>query len=389
MTTKLGGYHDLTATLKNALTAMGVTAPHTGQPFTEAMLLGIGGGLGAGYILWEFKSHGAGSLVIAFSNLWNYTVRHMTNMCERINVQITVQETSGVKAAKANFDAAVAVGKPFLVAVDKASLPYQQLPESLKGYGVWLVGVHGVENGDVLVDDLSEKLYRVPVDIFMAARNVIPSDKNRIIRIEAPTNIDIQAAINTGLADCIEYMSSGSETFALPVYKKWARMFTDTKNKKGWPVVFGERKGLFNALGSIYEGVILDDTEGCGLRGMYADFLIEAADVVNKPALKQVAQQYRALADLWVEFAESALPASVPELRNLRDLLRQRYQLLHEHQFDKMRPVSDQIEASRLKYNSDFPMRDGVDDLFADLGQKISVIYDAEVAALEALKNAQ
>ena len=38
----------------------GPARPHTGQPLSEAMVLGAGGGLGAGYILWEFKAHDRG-----------------------------------------------------------------------------------------------------------------------------------------------------------------------------------------------------------------------------------------------------------------------------------------------------------------------------------------
>ena len=51
---QFGGQHPETAGYKNILAYQGVKAPHTGKPFSEAMLLGIGGGLGAGYILWEF-----------------------------------------------------------------------------------------------------------------------------------------------------------------------------------------------------------------------------------------------------------------------------------------------------------------------------------------------
>jgi len=67
----LGGKHPETATMKNTLAALGVKAPHTGKPFTEKMLLGIGGGLGMGYILWEFKKHDSAILVMAFQNKWN------------------------------------------------------------------------------------------------------------------------------------------------------------------------------------------------------------------------------------------------------------------------------------------------------------------------------
>ena len=52
-----GGLHPETATLANVLANRGVVSGLTGEPLTEAAILGIGGGLGAGYILWEFQSH--------------------------------------------------------------------------------------------------------------------------------------------------------------------------------------------------------------------------------------------------------------------------------------------------------------------------------------------
>jgi hypothetical protein len=388
MTEKLtAGKHDSTSVLKNILTAQDVTAPHNGQPFSEAMLLGIGGGLGAGYILWEFKAHGSATIVLGFRNRWNYVPQHLTTLCDRIGAKTTVQEAGGTKAAKANFQAAVEAGKPFIAWVDKASMPYQQLPESLKGYGIWLVGVHGVENDEVLVDDLSEKLYRVPLDTFTAARGVIPSDKNRIMLVEAPAKIDLKAAIEAGIADHIEYMSSGSESFAPPVYKKWSKLMTDTKNKKGWPVVFAQRNGLFDTLSSVYEGVVLDDVDGCGLRGMFADFLDEAAGAVNKPALKDAAQQYRDLAGLWGQLVDAAFPASVPAFKQMRDALKQRYEMLHRHELDKMQAASNQIAEMRAQYQRDFPLGDAeVKDLFAAMGEKLSAIYEAETAAVDTLK---
>jgi hypothetical protein len=381
-----GGSENAIAALKNVLATQGVTAPHTGQPFSEAMLLGIGGGLGAGYILWEFKEHGSANLVLGFRNRWNYVPQHLATLCERIGAVTAIQETGSAKAANANFQTALDAGQPFIAWVDKASLPYQHLPESLKGYGIWLVGVYGVENGAVQVDDLGEGLYSVPLDTFTAARGVIPSDKNRIMRVDVPSQIDLPGAIQAGIADGVEHMSSTSESFAPPVYKKWAKMMTDKKNKKGWPVVFAERLGLFDALCSVYEGVKLDNTEGCGLRGLYADFLEEASEVVNRPALKQVAQQYRDLAGLWTRLADAALPAHVPAFQQARDLLEKRYHLLRAHQFDELRAVSDQIVALRATYKRDFPIDDDVDALFIDMSSQLSAIYDAEISAVESLK---
>jgi len=65
-----GGLHPETATLANVLANQGVVSGLTGGPLTEAAILGIGGGLGAGYILWEFKSHSGPVLILGFRNQW-------------------------------------------------------------------------------------------------------------------------------------------------------------------------------------------------------------------------------------------------------------------------------------------------------------------------------
>ena len=49
-----GGLDGDTAAFANVLANLGVEAG--GAPLSEAMVLGAGGGLGAGYILWEFEA---------------------------------------------------------------------------------------------------------------------------------------------------------------------------------------------------------------------------------------------------------------------------------------------------------------------------------------------
>src|SRR5262245_32625283 len=67
-----GGLHPETASLANVLANQGVTSGLTGEPLTEAAIFGIGGGLGAGYILWEFQRHDAPVLTLGFGNRWQY-----------------------------------------------------------------------------------------------------------------------------------------------------------------------------------------------------------------------------------------------------------------------------------------------------------------------------
>ena len=55
-----------------------------------------------------------------------------------------------------------------------------------------------------------------------------------------------------------------------------------------------------------------EGSDGTALRGMYADFLTEAASILNSPALDDAAAEYRALGAKWRAFADTALDPSVP-----------------------------------------------------------------------------
>ena len=154
---QFGGAHPVTATLTNVLAAEGAIAPHTGRPFSEAMIFGVGGGLGLGYILWEFKAHATANIVLGFRNRWNYPVDYLTQACERLGIRPEFHETGGGKTAAETLADLLAAGRPCLLWVDKAHLPYLYLPASLQGYVSHVIGVCGDDPqvGTILVDDQS------------------------------------------------------------------------------------------------------------------------------------------------------------------------------------------------------------------------------------------
>lgn len=390
--TQFGGQHAETASLTNILAAQGITAPHTGKPYSEAMLLGIGGGLGAGYILWEFKEHNAKVLVFGWQNRWQYTTQFYENLCKRIHVKPIFHETGSQKAAAAQLEDALRAGHPAVAWVDRAQMPYLQLPKSLEGHIGHLVSIYGIDDGDVMVDDLAAKPLRVPQEIMASARARIGSYKNRLLLVSADGMADLPGAIMAGIQDEIEHLSKDSDSFSLPTFQKWGKMMTQRKNAKGWPVVFADRRGLYGALKSVYEGVELVSTGGGGMRGLYADFLDEAASIVNLPALGEVAGQYRALAGQWHGLAEMALPDSSEPLRETKRLLLERYDVLMKNGgdgLDALQPLTIRLNALHAEHHYTFPMSDGaIDTLFAALGEGLLALYGAEVKALVALKAA-
>ncbi|MCP5099298.1 MAG: BtrH N-terminal domain-containing protein [Chloroflexi bacterium] len=390
--TQLGGYHPETAAMTNILANSGVVAPHTGRPFTEAMILGIGGGLGATYILWEFKKHKSAVIVLAFRNKSNYVVEYMQNTCDRLGATAVIHETGGVKTATKQLNNALAAGKPAITWLDQQQLPYLGMRDIYNGCFGYLINTIGYDQAtnEYLLDDKSSKPMRIDADTLSSARARIGSSKNRLFLINAPTApINLEQAIQSGIADCVDYLSSTSQSFSLPVLKKWARMMTDTKNKKGWPTVFKQGTGLYSTLRSIYEGIRWTTTEGEALRGMYTNFLTEANQVTPHPALADAAAHYKELAELWAAFAKATMPDSLPAMQETKQLLSEKYTIWRElgHEgMPQIQTLNEQLIALEMELNPGVPITPEVAaDLFTDLQDRLYELFDKEKTALKTL----
>jgi hypothetical protein len=391
--TQLGGILPETATLTNVLANQGFVSPHNGRPLSEAMVLGIAGGLGCGYILWEFEKYESAILVMGFHNKWNYPTEFMQKFCDRVGVTAEFLETGGTKTAVRQLDEALGDGRFPIAWVDQQTLPYFYMRAMYSGCFSHFVTVFGREGDHYLLDDRSQKPLAVNSASLSQARARIGSYKNRLLLLHPNgREFDLPAAVMAGLEDCVDYLSQSSQTFAPPVYKKWARLMTDTNNKKGWPVVFKDKVGLYSTLRSLYEGIELFGTAGGGLRSVYADFLDEAQDVVNLPRLQEAAEQYRQAAALWSAFAEAALPDSVQPLSETKKLLNQKYSHFLTEGNDsaaELSRISQKLEELEVVLNGRFPLNDSdMHTLFADLQTHLEKIYAAEQKALDALAGA-
>jgi hypothetical protein len=384
---KFGGVHPETAALKNVMTFYGLDAPHTRKPFSEAMLLGIGGGLGSMYILWEFEKHGYPSLVLGFQNKANYPVKFLNNLAARIGATTKVDETTSKKKAAAQLQQTLAAGDPAIVWLDLGGKPYYR---HFLAMGVAVA--YGLEEDNVLLDNLAVKPYRIPADLMAAARAKVPSFKNRIMTIEPSRTINLEEAVLQGIQDCIKYLGASSTSFALPSLRKWSRMLTVTKNKKAWPVVHPGGRGLYGSLRTIYEGIEIIGTGGGGLRGLYADFLDEAAALLNHSDLKRSADHYRNLHARWSALAHAALPDQIEAFRTTKELLNRRAKIFREQGSEGLKtaaPIADKLHELKGELNDSFPMNAAdTTALFADLQSHVEGIYLAEKEALADLEKA-
>ena len=286
-----GGVHPDSAAIANVLA-------HHGTEVSEALVLGVGGGLGAGYILWEFEAHHTPALVLGFRNQWQYPGRWAAKTLERLGVRFELRETGGAKGAAARLDAALAAGRPAIATVDRQEIGHWHLPAHQSGHGGYPVIVYGAGGDRVRIDDRNLAPLSVERARLDAARARVGSYQHRLVLIE-PAEIapdTLRAAVRAGLADAAEHLSAPSDSFGLPAWRKWARMLTDTRNAKAWPKVFADERGLAGALLSTYQGIEPVGAYGGHLRGLYADFLDEAAVLLEAPRLTEAATAYRPLA---------------------------------------------------------------------------------------------
>ena len=117
------GRHWETGSIHNVLAYQGVKAPHTNEPISEALLLGISGGITVGYFTFEYTGY---LPHVAF--LTRNTFSPMDTMLDRLAIPRDTIQTTSADKADSNLFAVLESGRPPLVWADIFNLPYNHLP---------------------------------------------------------------------------------------------------------------------------------------------------------------------------------------------------------------------------------------------------------------------
>ncbi|MFG0317712.1 MAG: BtrH N-terminal domain-containing protein [Planctomycetota bacterium JB042] len=383
-----GGTHPESATIANALAYLGAVAPHTGKPFSEELLFGIGGGIGIGCALWEFKKHDAAVMTLGFQHRWNDPRQYTETICSRLSAPHVFHETGGAKTAQKNLAQVLAAGRPAICWVDQGNLPYLHLTKEFSGCFGWIVIAYGLDEKSVLIDDLGKKPFLLTRDQFQTARGRIGAHKNRILAVGPPEAPLLERAVVAGMRDCVEQLTSKSDAFGLPALLKWAKAVTDKKGKKGWPTVFPDGVGLYGALVALHESICHLGTDGAGLRSMFADFLSEASRILDDKAVAKVSRRYRAVAKHWSRLAEIVLPPET--FAETLDLIEKKHVILRtqgQTGLEELKRYSDRLEALRQKHNQSCPLGPKTRQaLYGEIAAQLKEIHKAEVDAVALLK---
>ena len=382
-----------TGYLKNALAYQGVTAPHTGQPYSEALLMGINGGLCAGYFSFEYTGH--------LPHL-HFLTRYLYDeepgaVFERLAIPIQTQQTTNPTKAAANVIGALAQGKPAIVWADIMTLPYNNQPIGA-GWFVMPLLVYGYQvGGSVQLADRARVPLTVSEELFAAARARLGKTRHRMMTISAPNADKLPDAVRGGIQSCIEIFSGKSPVgsngnFGFNAYHKWAKLLTDSKIKESWAVRFAPGARMYAGLVSAYRYIEVFFTGGRGARHIYADFLSEAAVVLNKPALSDAAPLFGDCAAAWDQLTSALLPDHVPLLRETRELLERSYHLFLDQggaSLDERQQIRARLTELEQQAAADFPLSGAqAADLRAELATLVLELHDVEKVAISALVDA-
>ena len=388
-----GRYWD-TAAIRNALDYQGVKAPHTGQPFSEAMLLGISGGVTFGYFTFHYKGYDP-----QVNLLTRNTFDPMERIFDRLKLPRDLRRTTSADKGRQNLIDALEEGYAPVASPDMWLLPYNALPYDEGMWGGMPLVIYGYEPeiGEAYISDRSRVGLTVSADDLDQARSRIKKERQRLILLGAPDDAALANAIRQGIADCAALMTEkppkgSARNFGLKALQHWADML-QKKSKGSWAREYATGRPLLAALTAAYTfmGPAFGKTVQAE-RDVYADFLDEAAHVLNADALTNAAALYRAAGEAWQGLHGSLLPDALPMLGDARAAINRKTALFIDsgaENLDEIIAERDRLESLKTEAESDFPLTDAdIADLRASIRERVLQVLEAEAAAVQALKAA-
>jgi len=393
---QFAGRHWETGTVRNFLAQRGFVAPHTSEPYSEALLLGVSGGITFGYFTFLYEGYDPQCNILTRN-----TFDPLDTLLSRLGVVQYLEHTRRPERAEQILLDTLEEGQPAIVWADMWSLPYNALKHDEGMWGAFPILVFGYDRDADQVriaDRAAVPLTITPAEL-ATARGRIKKEKFRLLTLDAPNPEKLASAVRLGICDAIRLFTEkppkGSRNnFGLTGLAYWANALTKSRQRPSWQNLFPAGLPMYAGLTSAYEFAFLfgkgleEDAE----RGLYADFLAEAAVLLGQPALNEAAARYRAAARVWQELPALLLPTDVQPLGETRALMQRRHRLFIEQggaALAEIWAVNDRLAAIRREMVADFPLSEPEVAAHRErLAAHILRIRDAEQAAMTTLEAA-
>jgi len=388
------GLHWETGSVRNYYDYCGVKAPHTGGPYTEALLMGISGGAVMGYFPFSYQGIDPHARILTRN-----TFDPMETMLQRIGAVQKARQTGSADKAVRNLVDVLQGGTPAIAWVDAMQLPYDPQPYEFEIAHMMPVVVYGYdEEADrVAIADRARVPLSATTGQLAAARAQVKKVRNRILTLEPPDHDKLREAVELGIWDCINLYTEkppkgARHNFGFAAYERLADALRKPKIRGSWDKDFPRGRKMYAGLESVFSDTHTFGKVGFAERDMYADFLGEAADILQKPALREAGEQFRVSAAAWEELGLILLPEEIPVWAEARGLMLTNQRLFLEEggaKLEKGRANCARLIEIRREMEADFPLSDEEVVVFRDrIAEQVLKIRDTEAPAVATMKEA-
>ncbi|GIH03713.1 hypothetical protein Rhe02_17800 [Rhizocola hellebori] len=315
------GGHRLSSLVGHLLRQAGHVAPHTAAPYSEAMVCGLGGGIGFMYATFEYTNIPPLVTIVA----QHHPEPWLAAVLARLGIGSSETHSGSVPRALAQLRADLELEKAALCLVDRSALPWHSDTLALASdpYQVVVAGA----KGDILyLDDVNAQPHPISEDDFARAWSGYKKGRHHRVTVDRPAKpVDLPAAIATALAVTVAHLTgpvlgnSFDVNFGFSGMTRLAAQLRDERTKSGWVRRFADPGAYAWALLRLYECVELEYTAAGATRPLYADFLDEAAVVLGKKELARAAELFRQSGQSWSKLADLAAETAddLPEVTEL------------------------------------------------------------------------
>ena len=386
------GRHWETGSVHNYFAYRNVNAPHTNQPYSEALLLGVSGGIVMGYFTFAYEGYDPHVALLTRN-----TFDPLNTMLSRLGVVQEIRQTTKPDKGIRNLVDTLEEGLPAITWADIWSLPYNALAYDEGMWGTFPIVIYGYEEetDQVWIADRAAVPLTVTTEQLMTARARIKKDKFRIVTLEMPDPEKLASAISAGIWDCIKLFTEkppkgATKNFGLAAYQHWIAMLTKPKQRQSWQKEFPVGVKLYAGLTSAFDRMGAVGVRNDGERALYAEFLEEASMILQKPALREIAAQFRTSADAWRELGCALLPDSVASFKETRELTVRKNELFITQggaALAEIQQINTRLVALRTEVIADFPLdAQGIQTLQETIAERLQRIHDLEAEAIHALR---
>jgi hypothetical protein len=289
---KIDFQHNVAAHCENGVTSN--LLKFYGINLSEPMIFGIG----SGYFFSHMPFIKLNGMAVTSFRVWPGMI--FKRVTRRLGIRVKRKKFRNQENAMRELDKMLDKGIPVGMLVGVYQLPY--FPREYRfHFNAHNITVFGKEGDRYVVSDpVMENVETLSYDELKKvrfAKGTYPPSGRMYYIAEIPAEVNVKSAIIKGIRKTAKDML----TIPVPMFGIDGIRFLARRMRK-WPAKLGEKSAALN-LAQVIRMLEEIGTGGAGFRFIYAAFLQECAEVLQKPWLNELSREMTGIGDQWREFA--------------------------------------------------------------------------------------